>query len=420
VSGVQPMTRAHQPAVPARRLTVVLALLSTIGPFTIDTFFPSMRAMAAEFGISYWAVQQTLTAYLIPYALMSLVHGSLSDALGRRRVVIGGLLLYVAASVGCALAPGFAALLACRALQGMVGGVGHIISRAIVRDRYSGVQAQRVMSAITMVFSLGPALAPIIGGWVHVWFGWRAVFATMAIYGLLLSLLVIRHLRETLPLAQRTPLHLDAIVGNTLQVARNAEFLRLTMASGLCFIALHTYIGSAPAIILDHWHLSETGFAALTLPIIGGYTLGAFLSGRLAGRIPPERQANIGYTSLLVVTALMLLLQTTLPRPPILAQQVLLAATAVGLQLMFPIVTLRILDLFASARGAAASVHSFFSLLMGALMMGALAPWLSYSMKRLAITGFLVNLAGFLVWRAARGYRRQAAAQASSASAPSP
>ena len=389
------------------RLTIVLALLSTLGPFTIDTFFPSMRAMAAEFGISYWQVQQTLTAYLIPYAFMSLVHGSLSDALGRRRVVIAGLQLYVLASIGCALAPGFTALLVCRALQGVVGGVGHIISRAIVRDCYSGAQAQRVMSAITMVFSLGPALAPVIGGWVHVWFGWRAVFAFMALYGLLLTWLVTRKLHETLPESQRTPLHLGAIVGNTLAIARHTEFLRLTCASALCFIALHTYIGAAPAIIFDHWHMNETSFAALTLPIIGGYAIGAFFSGRLAGRLPPERQANIGYGMLLGTSSAMLALQLVADNPPIFLQQLLLAATAIGLQLMFPIVTLRILDLFSDTRGTAASAHSFVSLMFAAIMMGALAPWFAVSMKRLAINAFVVNLAGVLVWRSALRYRRR-------------
>jgi DHA1 family bicyclomycin/chloramphenicol resistance-like MFS transporter len=398
-----------EPAAHSPRLTIVLALLSTLGPFTIDTFFPSMRAMAAEFGISYWQVQQTLTAYLVPYALMSLVHGSLSDALGRRRVVIGGLLLYVLASAGCALAPGFASLLVCRALQGMVGGVGHIISRAVVRDCYSGSQAQKVMSAITMVFSLGPALAPVIGGWVHVWFGWRAVFAFMAIFGLLLCALVIRKLHETLPPSQRTPLHVGAIAGNTLSILRHPEFLRLTGSSGLCFIALHTYIGAAPAIIFDHWHLKETSFAALTLPVIGGYAFGAFCSGRLAGRLPPDRQANMGYALLTATSAAMLLLQCLVRDPPLLPQQLLLAATAVGLQLMFPIVTLRILDIFSNTRGTAASAHSFVSLLLAAVMMGALAPWFAVSMRRLALNAFLVNLAGVLVWRSALRYRRRTA-----------
>ena len=401
------MTERHATVTPAPGLAVVLALLSTLGPYTIDAFFPSMRAMAAEFGISYWQVQQTLTVYLVPYAIMSLVHGSLSDAIGRRRVVLAGLLLYSTASLGCALAPGFGALLVCRALQGMVGGVGMIIGRAVVRDCYHGAQAQRVMSAITIMFSLGPALAPVIGGWIHVWSGWRAVFASMAIYGLGLALMVLRRLPETLPAAQRAPLEFGALVRNVFRVGRHPEFLLLTAASGLCFVALQIYIGSAPAIILDHWHGTETGFAMLTVPIITGYSIGAVASGRMAGRLPPARQANYGYTILLAMSGAMLAMQRFVVDPPVIAQQLLLASTALGVQLLFPVITLRILDMFSHARGAASSVHTFFLLVLSAVMMGALAPWLSISMERLALTAFIFSCAGWLVWRFARRYQRQ-------------
>jgi len=383
----------------------MLALLSALGPYSIDAFFPSLRAMARDFGVSYFQVQQTLTVFMVPYACMSLVHGSVSDALGRRRVVLVGILLYTLASLACVFAPSFGWMLLGRFLQGCVAGAGHIVGRAIIRDRFHGVMAQRLMSTVTMIFSLGPALAPIIGGWVHVWFGWRAVFGTMALYSLLLLILVWFKLPETHALEHRVPMHVRSVVRNTWSVARSREFFQLTSASGLCFVALHLYIGSAPAIIFDHWHLKETSFAALTLPIITGYTIGAFLSGRLAGRFPPDRQARVGFSSLLVPTISMLVLQFTVRDPPIWLQELLLLLTATGLQLMFPIVTLRILDLFPEARGAAASAHSFFSLILGAVTMGVLAPWLSVSMQRLAVTAFLVNLAGWLMWQVSERYR---------------
>jgi MFS transporter, DHA1 family, multidrug resistance protein len=404
------VTRAAQAAPPGRRLTVLLALLTILGPYTIDAFFPSMRAIAVDFDISYFTVQQTLTAYLLPFALMSLVHGSLSDAIGRRAVVLGGLGAYAVAAAGCALAPSFGWLLFFRGLQGAVAGVGLIVSRAVVRDRYSGAQAQRVMSTITMMFALGPALAPVIGGWVHVWFGWSAVFWTMSIFALLLVLLVLRFLPETLPVAQRQPLHLAGLVRSTLAVITHGEFLRLTAASSLCFMALQAYMGSAPAIILDHWHGTETGFAMLTIPVVGGYAIGAFASGRMAGRLPPERQANYGYAVLLSMTGLMLVLQLAWPGMPVLLQQLLIASTTFGLQLMFPIVTLRILDIFSHSRGAASSANSFFSLLVSTLTMGVFAPWLSQSMVRLAVCAFVANVGGFLMWRKAVRHRAATAA----------
>jgi DHA1 family bicyclomycin/chloramphenicol resistance-like MFS transporter len=195
-------------------------------------------------------------------------------------------------------------------------------------------------------------------------------------------------------------------------VITHGEFLRLTAASSLCFVALQAYIGSAPAIILDHWHGTETGFAMLTVPVIGGYAIGAFISGRMAGRIPPERQAAIGYIVLLSMSALMLALQLLWPTVPVLLQQLVLASTTFGLQLMFPIVTLRILDLFSHSRGAASSANSFFSLLLSTLTMGVFAPWLSQSMLRLALCAFLVNVGGYLMWRNAVRHRAATAAVA--------
>ena len=156
------MNTAQRQAVPLG-LAALLALLSMISPFSIDTFFPSFRAMQAEFDVSALTMQQTLTAYMIPYAIMSLVHGPLSDALGRRVVVIWGLMLYALASLACTFSSSFAALLVFRALQGMTAGAGLTVGRAIVRDLYEGPEAQRLMNAVTMIFSVAPALAGRLG-----------------------------------------------------------------------------------------------------------------------------------------------------------------------------------------------------------------------------------------------------------------
>lgn len=381
----------------SKGLTILLALVTALGPYTIDAFFPSLRAIAREMHVSALQAQQILTAFMVPYALMSLVHGSVSDALGRRGVILFGLSVYVVAAFGCALAPSFGTLLIFRALQGMVAGVGMIVGRAIVRDRYTGVQAQKVMSSITMMFSLGPALAPVIGGWVHVWFGWRAVFGTMGLFGALLMLIMWLRLPETHPPERRTPLQLEPLVYNIRHVLSHRGFQWLASSSCLCFIALHAYIGSAPAIILDHWKLSETSFYALTIPIIGGYSIGAYFSGTLAGKIDGERIIRVGYHGSMIASLIMLLLQV-FTEPPMFVQQLLLALTACMLQLMFPVITLRILDQFEHHRGAAASAQSFFTMVLGALMMGVLAPWLSVTMQRLALASFLCTFAGWLVW----------------------
>jgi MFS transporter, DHA1 family, multidrug resistance protein len=386
-------------------LSLLLGLLSTVGAFTIDAFFPSLRAIAQEFHVTAWQAQQTLTVYMLSYALTSLVHGSLSDAIGRRRPILVALSLYSLASIGCAAAPNFPTLLSFRAVQGLVAGAGQIIGRAIVRDRYHGVEAQRLMSMITMIFGLGPAAAPIVGGWVPTLLGWRAVFGTMALLGVTLLILTARRLPETHPISRRTPFQLDRLVAHNYAVLRHVEFRLLAIAVGFSFIALHVYVGCAPAIVLDHWHLDETSFAALNLPIIGGYTIGAVVSGRLAGRLQPQRQAQVGFRLLLSVTAAMLLLQLSLTAPPVYAQQLLLAAVGFGLQLMYPVVTLRVLDLFPHARGAAASMQSFFSLLIATVTMGLFAPMLAPSMRYIAIVSLAAAGCGGLLWRVAQSYR---------------
>ncbi len=386
-------------------LSLLLGLLSTVGAFTIDAYFPSMRAIAQEFHLSAWQVQQTLTVYMFTYAFAALFHGSLSDALGRRRPILASLAIYTLASIGCAAAPNFTALLAFRAVQGMVAGGGQIIGRAIVRDSFHGPQAQRLMSMITMIFGLGPAAAPIIGGWVHALLGWRAVFGTMALLGFTLLILTAQRLSETHPPERRNPLHVKPMLKHNFTVLRRPEFLLLALASALAFVTLHVYVGSAPAIVLDHWNLDETMFAALNLPIIGGYTIGAVASGRLAGRLQPQRQARFGFQLLLIVTALMLVLQTGLPSPPIYLQQLLLALIGFALQLMYPVVTLRLLDLFPDARGAAASMQSFFTLVIATVVMGLIAPLLAPSMRRIALLSAAAAIAAGLLWWLAQRYR---------------
>ena len=166
-------------------LAVLIGGLSMVSPFSIDTFFPAFHSMEKALKVDAWKLQQVITAYMVPFAFASLMHGPLSDAIGRRPVMIWGMVLYTVGSVACTFAPNYELLIASRMVQGATAGVGVVIGRAIVRDLYSGASAQRLMNLTTMIFGLAPAVAPIIGGWAHVAFGWRAVFAVMVICGII-------------------------------------------------------------------------------------------------------------------------------------------------------------------------------------------------------------------------------------------
>ena len=379
-------------------MAALLGALAMVSPFSLDTFYPSFPAIAREFSITTWQLQQTITAYMVPFALMTLVQGPLSDALGRRPVVLTGLSIYSLASVACVLAPTFAVLLTCRAVQGMSAGVGMAVGRAIIRDLHEGPQAQKLMSAITMIFSIAPAIAPVLGGWIHVLFGWRYVFGFMVVAGVLLVTLSYLLLPETHPSERRVRLNFPKLAHTVLRIATTREFMLLAFALGVTFAALVTFIGAAPAIVMQHWHLGETSFAALFVPLICGVLSGAWLSGWFAGRIPGGRQIAIGYALALTGAGASVLLHVMMSEPPVFPQQFCITMIATGVQMMMPIYALRLLDLFPDVRGSAASVQSCVMLGMAALFMGAFVPALSHSMLLLALESLLTALAGFIVW----------------------
>jgi MFS transporter, DHA1 family, multidrug resistance protein len=381
------------------KLAVLLAALSMVGPFTIDTFFPSFHAIATDFGLSKWAVQQTLTAYMLPLSIMSLIQGPVSDALGRRPVVLMGLCVYTLASVGCTFAPNFATLLAFRALQGVSAGVGMIIGRAVIRDLFEGPQAQKLLSLVTLLFAFAPAVAPVIGGWIHVTLGWHAVFGFMALFGMSLALGAYWLLPETHPVEKRSNLRVQTLARTAWSVVCHREFLLLALAMGANFAALMSFIGAAPFVVVDHWHLKETEFANLFVPVIGGLVIAAFASGRMAGRVTYAEQSRLGFLLGMSGSGLMILILAIFPAAPIFIQQIILAIIAFGAQLAGPTLSLRMLDLFPHARGSAASVQSCVSIAISALVFGFIAPALSDSMLSLAEGSFCAALIGFGLWR---------------------
>jgi DHA1 family bicyclomycin/chloramphenicol resistance-like MFS transporter len=384
------------------KLAALLAALSMVSPFSIDTFFPSFHAIAADFSLSMWAVQQTLTVYMLPLAIMSLIQGPLSDAVGRRPVILAGLCVYTLASVGCAFAPNFTTLLLFRGLQGLSAGVGMIVGRAVIRDLFEGPQAQRLLSLVTMLFAFAPAVAPVIGGWIHVILGWHAVFAFMAVFGASLATGAYLTLPETHPKEKRPRLHVGELAGTAWSIVQHREFLLLAMAMGANFAALMCFVGAAPTVVEDHWHLSETQFANLFIPVIGGLVSSAFISGRMAGRFTYAQQSRLGFLLALSGAGVMTALCAIFAAPPVLIQQVIIAIIAFGVQLAGPTLSLRMLDLFPLARGSAASVQSCVSIAISALVFGVISPALSGSMLTLAEGSFISALVGFGLWRLAQ------------------
>jgi len=384
-----------------KRLTLILAGLTMVGPLAIDTYLPSFPAIGHSFEASALLIQQTLSVFLFSFAFMMLFYGTLSDSFGRRPVILAALAVYTVASIGAAAAPSLGVLLACRALQGLAAGAGSVIGRAIVQDRYSGAEAQRMLAHIMMVFGLAPALAPILGGWLQVAFGWRSIFWFLAAFGVLMGAVVWRALPESLAQAERHPFHPGQIARNYWDVLRHRQFLALSSAIGLSFGGFALYIGSAAGFIIDLLHLPETAFGWLFIPLVAGMVLGSALSARIAPKRPPAQLIQAGYALMLLAAAANVAYNAACA--PALPWAVLpLFGYSFALALAMPALTLATLGHFPRHRGLAASMQSFIQMALFALVSGLVAPLLFDSALKLAcgmLAGLLLSLA---CWRAAR------------------
>ena len=382
-----------------RRLALLLGGLAMFGPFSIDTIFPAFPAMGAQLGADKLAMQQTISIYLIGYALMSVVHGPLSDAIGRRKVILGGLAVFTLASVGCALASDLTTLLAFRMVQGLSAGVGLIVGRAVIRDVLHGDDAQRLMSQVSMIFGIAPAIAPMIGGWILGWSRWPMIFWFLVLFSLVLLAATWWWLPETHPQDARLELRPRQLVRDYLSILLNPRFQRLAAAAAFNFGALFLYIASAPAYVLDLLRLDERQFGWFFVPTIGGMIIGAWLSGRAAGRISGGRLVTIGF----VVSAVAALFNVAYNLSTDVLQLpwavVPMTLNAFGIALVFPILTLAVLDMYPRQRGSASSLQAFTALVSNALIAGVVSPWLSGNGLWLAVAAGLFTAAGWAFWR---------------------
>ena len=275
-------------------LTLVLAGLSMFGPFNVDAPLPAFARMGAEFHVEPAAMQQVVSVYLLSFAVMSLFHGPVSDAVGRKPVMTVGIGVYVLASVGCALAPSLPLLLVFRAFQGFAAGAGQIIARAVIRDLFSGPEAQRLMSQVSMIFGLAPAFAPILGGALLTVGDWRSIFWFLTAFDVVMTICVSRFLPETLPVEQRSSLALGPIVSALLAALRSGRFLRIALAASLAFAGQFLFISNAPLFLGGLLGLGENEYWMFFVPMVVCMIAGSWLSARAAGHLSAARQASYG------------------------------------------------------------------------------------------------------------------------------
>ena len=382
---------------PQWAFAVLLAVLGMLGPFSIDTYLPAFSGISASLGATPLQMQQTLSAYLFGFAFMALFHGAISDSFGRRPVVLWGLAVFTLASVGCALSQSIGQLIFFRAMQGLSTGAGIVIARAVVRDMYAPSQAQKVMSQITLFFGAAPAIAPLLGGWLLIHSSWHAIFWFLAALGVVLWIANYRLLPETLHPTQRQHFHIKNLLAGYWQLGADPRFLLLALASGVPFNGMFLYILSAPVFLGEHLHLLPQQFFWCFLVTIGGIMLGAWVSGRVAGKITQKRQIRNGFVIMLCIGVVNLIANLLLTAHVSWALWPL-GIFAFGWAMMVPVVTLLVLDLHPDRRGMASSLQMFIGSGSNGIVAGLIAPWVMHSTVALATASLCMMGIGLVAW----------------------
>jgi len=262
-----------------RAVIAVLALLAAFAPLSIDMYLPALPAIAAELGGGMEGAQLTLAAFFLGMAAGQLVHGPLADRYGRRRPLFAALVLYILASLLCALAWGMGWLILFRLLQALGGCAGMVISRAVVRDMADRMDPVRMMARLFLIMGVAPILAPLLGGWVAAWLGWRAIFVVLALVGLAALLLCWRFLPETLPPERRRRVAVPQIARDFGGLLATAPFMAAALGSGSAIAGMFAYIAGSPFVFITLHGVAAENFGWL----FGAGAAGVVGFGQLAG-----------------------------------------------------------------------------------------------------------------------------------------
>jgi DHA1 family bicyclomycin/chloramphenicol resistance-like MFS transporter len=387
---------------PRWTLALLLAALSTLAPFAIDAYLPAFGGMQDALQATPVQMQQTLSAFLLALACMNLLHGALSDSVGRRPVVLVSLAAFTLSSIGCALSGSMAELLFFRVLQGLSAGGGMVVGRAVIRDLFPPVDAQRVMSQVTIFFGVAPAVAPLIGGVLFVHLGWRAIFVALALIGAALLVLSWRTLPESLHDGSRQSLRLGSLLRGYTGLLTQTRFLAVVLAAGISFNGMFIYVLAAPAWLGGLLGLAPTQFFWFFVLSVGGVMLGAWFSGRLAGRVTRSWQVGLGFAIMGVATLANVVLNGVL-QPDVRWALIPVSVVSFGWSLTAPALTLIALDLVPERRGMASSVQSFTLGVGNALVAGVLAPLVMHAAWSLALGSAVMVVLGALCWLVVRG-----------------
>lgn len=380
----------------SRALISLLTALVALGPVSITLYLPSMPAVGVEFAAAAAQVQQSFTVFLVGFAAAQLVYGPVADRFGRRPVLIGGLGLYIVASLACAVSPTIEAFLAARLVQGLGACVGPVVARAVVRDRFERADAVRAFAFIGMAIAVAPALGPLIGGFLEVWFGWRSAFVFLVGYGVLMTGLVAIRLPETVPDYDSTATDPVRLIRNYAGLMSHKRYLGYLAPITFGFGGLFAYNAAAPFLFIQGLGLTADRFGMLAVFTVSAYASGAWLAGRLQGRLDNRRTASIGLASVAVGALLMLILSGQMSIVRVIGPMMLFVF---GFGLVMPTCTAAALHPFPRIAGSASAMMGFLQMGIGAaasLFVAGIFDGTAWSVGLVMVVAASLGASGFL------------------------
>ena len=385
----------------------LLTALVALGQISTSIYIPSMPSIVSELATTPAHVNLTLSGFLLGFAVCQMAFGPLSDHFGRRPVLFVGLGLYLASSLLCAFASTIAALILGRVLQGMAACAGPVLGRAIVRDIYGPGRTAAAMAYIGAALAISPAVAPIIGGYLQVWFGWRSAFAFLTAVGVLIFAASWRLLAETSPRATSSHANTPGLGSSCALLLRDRRYLGYTLVVSFIFAGLMAFAAGGPFIFIELLGMRPDHYGMLSIFTVVGYLVGSLTAGRLTRRLPVNRLVLLGVAVSLLGGGLLagLVAFAPLSVASIIAPMTIFTA---GLGVALPAGMAGAMAPFPQIAGAASALLGFVQMLVAAaasFAVGALPHGSALPMAMVIAAGALAALLSFtsLVLRARPG-----------------
>ncbi|WP_290704869.1 multidrug effflux MFS transporter [Amphritea sp.] len=264
---------------------IILAAAVALGPLSTDMYLPSLPGLTGVFDTTIDRVQVTLSVYLYGFAFAQLVYGPLADRFGRKPIMLGGLVLFIFSSIGCVQSTTIDELIVFRFLQALGACGGQVLARTMVRDIHGPVNAAKALSMMGSIMALAPVVAPIIGGWMILWFEWTSTFIFLTIYGVLAFILIVFKVPESLAAENRNSLNPWTILKNFGSLLRQPVFMGYTLSCSFIFSGLFAFLSGAPFVIIDYFGFPAEHSGIFYAIASCGFLTGTIIAQRIGSRV---------------------------------------------------------------------------------------------------------------------------------------